>query len=360
MKIDISSIDRESFYVNEHIWNGELVYLVTPRQIGVEWNKENLHYRSSLWNSNGDLISASYPKFFNFSEKPDLSPIPTNLNGATIVTKLDGSTIVISKYKGKFIIRSRGTIDAYTLTTGAEMDILKAKYPKLFEGDAHMETWDYSVITEYVSPNNQIVIKYNEVDFILTGVIFHNDYSLMTQFTLDVFAKVLDMKRPETFTFNSLDELLLNVAKWLDKEGVVLYCNDGQQLLKIKAAKYLFLHRMKSELSSTEKVLDVWMSQNRPSYQDFYNFILTTFDYELAEYCKANIEHIIAANDKVNMLLNELSVFIEPLKQLPRKNAARIIIDTYPNYKSYCFTLLDNTILNGNDFKKLLISFLKP
>ena len=120
MKINIESIDTDSFYVNQHILNGETMFLVIPKQMGCNWNKDNLHFRSSVWNFSGDLVSASFSKFFNFGEKPELSPLPNNLNGSTIVTKIDGSTIIVSKYKGNFIIRSRGTVDTYTLTTGAK------------------------------------------------------------------------------------------------------------------------------------------------------------------------------------------------------------------------------------------------
>jgi hypothetical protein len=361
MKIDLHSIDTESFYVNEHILNGEQVFLVIPKQMGCNWNKDNLHFRSSVWDFTGNLVSASYPKFFNFGEKPDLSPLPKNLNGSTVVTKIDGSTIIVSKNKGHFIIRSRGTIDAYTLTTGIEMDILKEKYPKLFQMDSHLETWDYSVITEYISPTNQIVIKYDEVDFILTGLVFHKDYSLMTQDALNHLAYSLDMKRPEIFTFNTVEDLLSNVEKWQDKEGVVLYCKDGQQLLKIKAAKYLFLHKMKSELSSIEKVVDVWISQGYPSYQDFYNYILTTFDYELAEYVRGSISNISDGYKEVLKIVSHMKSFVEPLKGLPRKDAALKILSAYgeTNRKSFCFNLLDGKELDGEAVKKLMFQVLK-
>ena len=199
------------------------------------------------------------------------------------------------------------------------MNILKEKYPKLFQMNGHLETWDYSVITEYVSPSNQIVIKYNEVDFILIGLIFHKDYSLMTQEALNHLALNLDMKRPEIFTFNTVEDLLTNVEKWQDKEGVVLYCKEGQQLLKIKAAKYLFLHKMKSELSSIEKVIDLWIYRGYPSYQDFYNYILTTFDYELAEYVRGSISNICDGYKEVLCIVEHMKKFVEPLKTLPER-----------------------------------------
>lgn len=364
MKIDLNSIDRNSFYVDEHIWNGELVYLVQPKQIGCEWSQSNKIFRSSVWNSFGELVSASYPKFFNFGEKPELSPLPKNLNGATIVAKIDGSTIIISKYKGQFIIRSRGTSNAYTLTTGAEMNVLKEKYPKLFQMDGHLETWNYSVITEYVSPNNQIVIHYPEVDFILTGVIFHDDYSLMEQGALNHLAKSLDMPRPESFTFGSIEDLLANVDKWTDKEGVVLYCKNGQQLLKIKAAKYLMLHRMKSELGSIDKVIDVWAEQGYPDYNTFYNYITTTFDYELANQCQGHISNICDAYKEVVKIIDYMKKFVTPLMPIngiTRKEAATKIFQAYGNTNrtSFAFQILDGKTLDKEAIKKLLYQCLK-
>jgi len=367
MIIDIQKIDREQFYVNEHIWNGKLLYLVTPKQIGATWNSNNLIFRSSVWNYLGEPVSLSYKKFFNYGEKPDLSPIPSNLNNSVIVEKIDGSTIIISRYKGNFIIRSRGTIDAYTLTTGNEMDVIKQKYPKLFELSTD-DTWDFSVITEYVSPNNQIVLKYNEIDFILTGLIYHKNYTLMSQFDLDKLAIDLGMKRPATYLFTTLENLLENVDKWSDKEGIVLYVNHQQQL-KIKAAKYLFLHKMKSELSSVEKIIDVWISQNYPSYIEFYNYILTTFDYELAEYCRGNISNICDAWRQVKQIEAGMKRFIEPFKKdrpltkEERGIAARAIISSYGgennNRSGMLFQLLDNKPLTPENYKRLIFQCLK-
>lgn len=121
MKINIETdINRESFMVHEHVVAGEIVYLVQPIHFGAKWSKDNLHLRSSVWNYEGELISAGFPKFFNWSEQPDISPVPESLKNCTVVEKLDGccdeNTIIItengektikeiceSKYKGKVL-----------------------------------------------------------------------------------------------------------------------------------------------------------------------------------------------------------------------------------------------------------------
>jgi hypothetical protein len=127
------------------------------------------------------------------------------------------------------------------------------------------DTWDYSVLFEWLSPINKIVLSYgDEPMWKLIGFIDHTDYSLATQDMLDVMAKKYDLLRPEIYTFTDISDMLKIVDKWQDKEGVCLYSKNDQVIHKIKASKYLLLHHLKSELSNIEKVLDVWLEQGMP------------------------------------------------------------------------------------------------
>jgi hypothetical protein len=367
MKIDLSQINLDQFMVHPHDLNGEVVQLVQCIHIGTEWSSDNLHLRSSVWNNDGELISASYPKFFNFGEKPHLSPIPENLDGSVIVEKLDGSTLIISKYKGEFIIRTRGTVDARRMANGSEIDVLFAKYPKLFDLDSKIETWDFSVITEWCSPSNQIVLRYDEVDFILTAVINHFDYSLRTQSDLNDLAVQLDMKRPITYTFDSVKNLTSGVSSWQGKEGVVLYRRNGQHLMKIKSAQYLFLHRAKSEISSVEKVMDVYLSRMfetdgvAPTYNEFFSYLEKIFDYEIACMARGNISNICDAMKEAEKIIAGMKALVEPLFHVSRKDAAIRIVQAYGSTgrASMAFNLLDRKILGAEAYKKLLFQCLK-
>lgn len=374
MIIDLQSIDTEQFYVNEHVLNGEMVYLVIPKQIGVKWTKDNKHFRSSVWNTQGELISASFFKFVNFGEISEVFPVPTSLKNCVIVEKIDGSTLIISKYKGQYIIRTRGTLDAAHMEkNGFEIEIFRNEIlPKLINyfGET-IDTWTNSVIFEWTSPLNRIVINYGDKPrFVLIGMVDHFNYMLQSQYFLDDYAKELGLERPATYTFTDIESLIANVEKWQDnKEGVVLYYKNDQQLLKIKSSKYLFLHRMKSELSSLEKVIDVWISQGCPTYNDFYNFIVSTFDYELAEYCKGYISNICDGYKEVKEIINGMTKFVNesllplgnPKNKKNRGSMAQKVISSYSNTNraNFVFTLLDSKSLNTDDIKKLLYQVLK-
>ena len=369
MKIDLNTIDRESFYVNEHVWNGERVYLVVPKEMGCVWTQENKIFRSSVWNYDGELISASFPKFVNWGEKPETFPTPSSLDNTTIVDKLDGSTLIVSQYKGNYMIRTRGTIDASEMEkNGHEIEIFKnevlPKFNELHESFPmdSSDTWDISLIFEWTSPLNTIVLNYGDTpQFFLIGIIYHGNYGLSLQHSLDDFGRHFGVPRPKTYTFNNVTDLISAITDWKDKEGVCVYHCSDQRIHKIKSAWYLILHRMKSELGSLDKVVDVWASQGYPDYNTFYNYIATTFDFELAEQCRGHISRISDGYKEVLKIVAHMKEFVEPLKSLSRKDAALTIISAYgeTNRKSFCFNLLNGKELDSEAIKKLLFQVLK-
>jgi len=365
MKIDLNNIDTENFMSHDHFINGEVVTLIQPKNIGVKWRQDNKHLRSSVWNYEGELISAGFPKFTNFGENPEHFPVPQSLKNCTVVEKLDGSLLIVSKYKGQLILRTRGTVDAFTMDNGHELEIFKtifSKYEKLW--NSHDDTWDFSLLFEWVSPINKIVLSYGDSpDWYLVGIVNHDNYRLESQDFLDEFAKVINVKRPATYTFSDVNDLLENVEQWKGKEGVVIYSQDGQMLHKVKGAWYLALHHMKSELSSTEKVMDVWLEQKMPDYNSFYNYISTTFDFELAEQIRGTISNLCDGRKEVDKIIDHMRGFINSkVRHLTsRKEQALTILNSYgeTNRSGYLFKILDNKPLEKDDYKKLMFQVLK-
>jgi hypothetical protein len=362
MKIDIQKVDLTQFMVHEHSLNGEIVYLIQPQHIGTKWTQDNKHMRSVVVNYAGEVISASFPKFTNWGENPDHFPVPNSLKNATIVEKLDGSTLIVSKYNGQYILRTRGTVDASKLANGFELELFKSTILNKLQDNN--DTWDYSIIWEWLSPINKIVLSYgDEPMWKLIGFINHINYSLAQQDMLDAMAKKYDLLRPEIYTFTDISDMLQIVDKWQNKEGVCLYSKNDQVIHKIKASKYLLLHHLKSELSSLEKVLDVWLEQGMPDYQTFYNYIFTTFDFELAEQIKGTISRICDAKKEVDLIVSGMNEFVNNrLKTLPtRKLQAEQVISAYGNTNraSFLFKLLDGKLLGKEEYKKLLFQVLK-
>ena len=363
MKIDIQKVDLTQFMVHKHSLNGEIVHLIQPQHIGTKWTQDNKHMRSAVVNYAGEVISAGFPKFTNWGENPDHFPVPNSLKHCTVVEKLDGSLLIVSKYNGQYILRTRGTVDASTMANGHELEIFKntilSKLSHIYTSD----TWNYSWLFEWVSPINKIVLNYgDEPDWHLVGVINHDDYSLANQFSLDKYATNLELNRPPTYTFSSVQDLLKDVDQWRGKEGVVVYSKNDQMLHKVKAMDYLIKHRFKSE-ATLENTLDLYFNYDKPSYQEFASKLTETFDYECFEMVRGYASQVCDASKEVNKIVDGFKSFIDnQLKSLStRKEQAQKVISSYSesNRSSMIFSLLDGKNLTTDQQKKLFWQVLK-
>jgi len=372
MKIDITKLDLTQFMAHDHFVAGEVVTLVQPQHIGTKWDQTNKHLRSSVWNYEGELISAGFPKFTNFGENPEHFPVPQSLKNCTVVEKLDGSLLIVSKYKGQLILRTRGTVDAFTMDNGHELTEFQFKLPFIdslikeqqkVDPDHDLDTWPVSVLFEWVSPINKIVINYGDVaDWYLVGIVNHDNYRLGSQELLDEFAEAIHVKRPATYTFSDVNDLLENVEQWKGKEGVVIYSQDGQTLHKVKAFEYLKCHAFKGN-ATFENTIEMFFEFDMPSYQEFETKLIEKFDYECYKMVRGYISTICDGFKEVLNVVDGMNRFVNKIKSLPtRKEQAVAVFSSYgkeSNRSSYIFTILDGKSLTKEQLKKLLYQVTK-
>jgi hypothetical protein len=335
--------------------------LIQPSIGNTVFTQKNKIFRSSMWSLDGELLSASYPKFCNFGENPENFPVPQSLNNTTIVEKIDGSCAIWDYVNGQLSIRTRGTFSYDTLENKSDFDEVISKYPQLIQ--FVKDNPHYTVLTEIVTPRMRIVIDYGDVvDIFLTGIVNKDDYSLLSQKELDGIASQLGIKRPDKYSFSTISNLIDNVEKWEGKEGVVLYSGKDQILHKIKADFYLIRHHMRSEMSTIDKVLDYWFDEGRPGYELCYSK-LAAFDFEVAERSRGFISRICDADKEVKKLIEGMLKFIkEQILILPtRKLQAAVVFQSYgKTERANCvFTLLDNKPLNDKQYLKLMYQMLK-
>lgn len=365
MKIDIKAIrNDENFNVKTCPQTG--LHLVTPLYAGTNWNKDNLIFRSSIWNNEGELISGGFPKFFNWGESSEVSPPPENIDETVLVEKIDGSCLIVSYYKGNPIIRTRGTFDATKLENGHEIDYLMQKYPNAFN-NIMLQDETLSFIYEWVSPNNKIVLDYGDKpDIKLIGIVDHSNYSLYKQDKLDRVAYMLNLKRPNYY--NSIEEMYKESEKEL-KEGVCVYVENDfhvESIHKIKTEEYLRRHRLKSHLENDKQFLEYILNMSNDveyiqnlTEESLYNHIKNNIDYEVAESLKTKIMIFVKYILKdVDDTLNDIYEFVyrNDLRNIERKTAAEIIFNhSYiRNYSTICFHLLNNEKISKKLFDKLV------
>ncbi len=131
MRIDLTSIDREQFTLKEGVFCGVPAILVIPAVQGTKWVQANKHLRSSIWSLEGELLSGGLPKFTNAGENPEHFPMPSSLDNAVVVEKLDGSCAIFDYANTQFSCRSRGTFSCSTLDNIVDWDYCIAKYARV-------------------------------------------------------------------------------------------------------------------------------------------------------------------------------------------------------------------------------------
>jgi RNA ligase len=344
--------NSESFKFKDCIVGGDECILINPINIKCKWDKDNLIFRSIILRKfDHKVISSSYKKFYNLLEQPDIEPFPKG--PFDVYHKMDGSTLILGYHNDEYIERTRGTSNVSSLDNGHEIDFLRKKYPKLWV--AVKLNPNYSILLEWETPTNYIVLRrVKEPTLTLTGVIDNTTLNYLSQEELDKLATVWGVDRPDRSYYDSIQSCVEDVEQWKGLEGVVIYSPCGQFFRKIKASEYLALHKMFSGMNTTENVLDVFLESPRfTKYSDFYNYIVQTMDFEIAERCKDDIVIITTAYSKSLDRIERVHNFVEQIRMgFSRKEQAVEICKHWNDYrKTLAFMLLDNKEITGNLIK---------
>jgi hypothetical protein len=278
MKIEFDKIDLEQFIVKDGTFCGIPAKLVGPQHIGCDWSQDNKNFRSSIWSEDGELLSAGFPKFPNFGEKPEVFPVPTSLDGASIIDKMDGSLCIVDKINGKLSMRTRGTFSYETMGNSKDFEYCQEKYPKI--SDWMTSHPDITLLFEITTPNLRIVLNYgDEPDLTLVGGIYKDDYILVRQDTLDIIGDQIGVKRPVRYNADNIDQLIDVMKGKKGIEGCVVYTECDQTLHKIKSIEYINLHYLKSSLGEN-KLIDLIESLDYVIISEFEKYITDKFDFE--------------------------------------------------------------------------------
>ena len=352
MSLNITTFpDPAQFNLKDCVIAGDECVLVTPKDMGVEWNEQNKYFRSSIWRkSDMHPVSLGFKKFTNLGEQPDFEPME-GYTDLEFVRKMDGSLLIVSKHNGELIVRTRGTTDASQLENGHEIEFLKNKYPEAFD-NFWLDSEKFSLLFEWTTPTNRIVLKESEEPTLwLIGIVLHDGrsfmgehepYSYFTQKDLDIQARFLGVSRPVTYTLN-----LQNVAEYLkdetSMEGVVIYANGGQILKKVKTPRYLYMHKVFTGIKTVDHLFDLFVDYGCPYQEEFEKMLTNNFDWELVVALKPLINELytkwLRIKDRTNVMLGVLES--DWIQNSSRKEQAQKILQQFPRDSGIAFAILD-------------------
>jgi len=357
VKINIETIlsdtFKESFIIKESGIFGIPCILINPNP-ETAWNKENIVFRSSIWDKQGNLLSAGFKKFVNIFEKPDVFTPPNNLDKTNILNKIDGSCMICDLINGELSVRTRGTFSYKTLDNAKDFEFAINKYPQIKE--FLQEKPSCTILFEIVTPNNKIIIDYGkDIEIYLIGCIDKAGYTLLSQYTLDKIAQFYGFKRPERISANSLDELISAIKNTNGIEGCCLYTDNDQHIFKIKSDYWLKLHALKEDLGSLSKIIKLYFSLEDRSLESLKKSIELSLDFECLSFCSDNLYQLEKLINSAQEKYMDILLFIKNnnLAKIPRKEAAKIILENDKEFSGFYFNVLDGKIYQSMEEKLL-------
>lgn len=199
------------------------------------WSPVTLACRGLIVDADARIVARPMSKFFNHSEShaPVLDP------GAkvTVTDKLDGSLGVVYHDGSGWAVATRGSFASEQAVHATE--VLRTRYPA-FAAPAGL-----TVLLEIIYPGNRIVVNYDGLDdLVLLGAV-----EIATGRVLGPDA-VPQWPGPvvESLTYTTFAEALAAPPRD-GREGMVVRVDETGELVKIKYAEYVRLHRLVAGLT---------------------------------------------------------------------------------------------------------------
>jgi RNA ligase len=186
------------------------------------------------------VVATPFPKFFNLGEDGGgLPDMPFE-----VFEKLDGSLIILFHHRGKWRTVTRGAFESSQAKWAAEQ-ILSCNVDALVPGTTYL--------AEAVYPENKIVVHYDEPALVMLAG-YHPDGGELSYAEVQASAQVMGWRAAERYQFNSIAEMMQNVAGLpRDQEGYVLRFENGLRI-KLKGSEYRRIHALISNVTP----LAVW------------------------------------------------------------------------------------------------------
>lgn len=267
MKIDLTKINQEDFTVSER---GDF-YLINPRHSKWKWNDNELWYRSLLTRKDGTVVSSGFPKFFNYGEyaphtKRVKESLKSNIDFICYTEKMDGSLIIRDVIDDMPHFRTRGSHELGEFEKPV-MELIKEKYPILL---GNIFGRGYSLLMEFVSPTNQIVLRYEEPELYILGAAYfiHKFELLASKNHVESLARIFEVPPVpmRCMTPKSSDDLVAAIYKEQGTEGIVVRIEDPDgeiTLCKMKSETYLMMHRLKSDMNENSIKQLIWLNKDK-------------------------------------------------------------------------------------------------
>lgn len=315
--------------------NGETLIYARPTTEWTDWQHRWL--RSLHLRADGSVISVGWPKFLDMGQglgeyRTEVHHLRENIHDLIATTKIDGSLLIRFVRDGKVCFRTRGSLQV-GVKNADEIDEFVRKYPRLMDP---VFCVNKSVLFEWVSPANRIVIKYPAPNITLIGAVsfaqnapwWEAKFRLLTINELSLLAESLGVPLVEWYRLEEprdVDALLSKLSDNQEMEGFVL--RFGQKLSRVKTDWYKLLHYVRSNLA-TKSILELWFDKDKPDKAIFEEMFKDQFGIDMLVDAKQALEDLYAGIRSTNEYLSRISDFVEVNRNMTDKDFAFLVKDS--------------------------------
>ena len=294
------------------------------------------------------VVSMPPQKFFNYEEG---GVDHTSYAFGDKMVKMDGSLISTYLHQGNLFLKSKASLfseqalSAMKLLNQDENQDYKAELTKLVKDG-------YTVNLEYTSPDNRIVIPYQEEKLTILSVRRHEDGFNTFATRLRNFLDSNGYKELQNHLVQSeqLHDQTIEHSSFVEAvraeqegEGYVvelLVSEQNSYLVKLKNIKYITLHQTKDSVNSDKRLFEAVIEEATDDLRGMF------FDDPYV------LEKIEAMENKVrpvyNHIIKTVEDFYETNKNLSRKDYAILAKAELPKFMPLCM----NAYLGyNNDYK---------
>lgn len=288
------------------------------------------------------LVSLPMEKFWNLNENPATMDLDVS-TAVGVWDKLDGSLISSYDINGNLYLKSKGSL-ASDQAVGAMAWL--AEHPEYHATITKLATTGHTVNFEWTSPDNRIVIGYDEPALLVLNVRNNTNGEYWSSAEVEYMFKEWAVQEVNLPLMHTTTELFVeSIPDMKGVEGYVIRLASGQ-LVKIKTMWYLSLHRTKDTINSPRRLFEAVLDEATDDLRTL--FVDDTQAIQMIE----DMEEFVA--EKYNHMVDTVERFYKRNKDLSRKDYA--ILGQQEFAGTFYFSLAMNKFL-GRDF--LYKEFLK-
>ena len=319
----------------------------------------NRNARGLTYDSDGNIVTIGFEKFFNYRQldeyqtytddfKEKYSDTNRNLN-LEVYEKLDGTFIALGLDKNENLVAATSSSTSSKYTQIAE-DYFN-NLPNIDKIKTFMKNTNMSLMFEYTSPDNLIVIPYNQTEFTLIGARQRDINAPISEYKeLQVIAGLFDLKVCQSQKMD-LDQIIEYQKTNKTSEGFVAR-NEYGNLLKFKT-DYWFEEK--------ENLGDLFFG-NPLTQQKVNKYVELYLNDEMDDFLayknqrvgKGGLHEIDHVYNQLQTRVSEYKTLTDKYKDLSRRDIAQLDIDNIGKSIIFRNKERDGFTLDEKQVKKII------